>query len=218
MNPEKARYKAENMDRLARRDRILLNNPVVMQGLGLAPLVVAATTTRNAWMLSVAVALLLVPVRLLAGSFCRATKLEFRWRGMAYCLISGALYILVYQIMNYLFGVDLLLLGLYLPLLVAEPLIIKRNERPQKERVRTALRKGVLTTLGYVLMLMLLGSVRELLALGTIAGNPVLKAHFLPMAALPSGGFILLGVVCAIWRSLVVVYKKHVEMEAKRSV
>ena len=112
----------------------------------------------------------------------------------------------------------MLQLGLYLPLLVIEPLIIKRNERPQQERIRTALRKGILTTLGYVLMLMVMGSLRELLALGTLFGRPVLSQQFLPMAALPAGGFILLGVVCAIWRSLVTAYKKHVEMEAKRTV
>ena len=40
----------------------------------------------------------------------------------------------------------------------------------------------------------------------------------LPMAALPAGGFILVGVLCAIWRSAVNAYKKHVNMEAKRGV
>lgn len=218
MNPERARYKAENMERLARRNRILLNNPVVMQGLGLAPLVVAATNTRNALMLSVAVAMLLIPVRVLAGAVCRATGLPFRWRGLAYCLCSGGLYILVYLAMNALFDVEIIQLGLYLPLLVTEPLIIKRNERPQKERLRTALRKGLLTTLGYMLMLLLIGSLRELLALGSVLGHPLLQRKFLPMAVLPAGGFILLGVVCALWRGAVNAYKKHVNMEAKRSV
>ena len=42
MNTKKAIYLSENMTRIARRDRIFLNNPVIMQGMGLAPLVVAA--------------------------------------------------------------------------------------------------------------------------------------------------------------------------------
>ena len=42
---------------------------------------------------------------------------------------------------------DLALLGLYLPLLVADPIVLKRYERPQRERVRTALRKGIITSL-----------------------------------------------------------------------
>ena len=64
MNPEKAKYLAENLELRSRTDRLWLNNPVVMQGLGLAPLVVAATTGRNAQILAMAVALLLTPTRL----------------------------------------------------------------------------------------------------------------------------------------------------------
>ena len=38
-------------DRFAHHDRVFLNNPVVMQGMGLAPLVVLATTAHNGVML-----------------------------------------------------------------------------------------------------------------------------------------------------------------------
>ena len=35
-------------EKYAHHDRVFLNNPVVMQGMGLAPLVVLATTGKNA--------------------------------------------------------------------------------------------------------------------------------------------------------------------------
>lgn len=38
------RRRSEELRRKIKRDRVFLNNPVVMQGLGLAPLVVAATS------------------------------------------------------------------------------------------------------------------------------------------------------------------------------
>ena len=44
MTIEKARYWAENMTELSKNDRLWLNNPVIMQGVGLAPMVVAATS------------------------------------------------------------------------------------------------------------------------------------------------------------------------------
>ena len=53
-------------EKFAHHDRVFKNNPVVMQGMGLAPLVVLATTGKNALMLAVAVALLLTPSRMLA--------------------------------------------------------------------------------------------------------------------------------------------------------
>ncbi len=204
------------MTRIARRDRIFLNNPVIMQGMGLAPLVVAATTARNALMLSVAVILLLTPVRVIAALLARTGY--YRFRGLIYCLTSATVYIGVYYALQAIFDVEILQLGIYLPLLVVEPLIIKRYERPQKERLVTALKKGLRTTCGYVLVLMLMGCVREVLTTATLFEQaiPRLPADLFPMASLPAGGFLLLGVVCAVWRSAVNRYKKYVNMEAKR--
>ena len=61
------RRRSEELRRKIKRDRVFLNNPVVMQGLGLAPLVVAATSLKNAVNLGVAVFLFLTPTRLLAA-------------------------------------------------------------------------------------------------------------------------------------------------------
>ena len=47
---------ARDPEKFAHHDRIFKNNPVVMQGMGLAPLVVLATSGKNAAMLAVAVA------------------------------------------------------------------------------------------------------------------------------------------------------------------
>lgn len=219
MNLEDARRRADRLEAEGHRDRIFLNNPVVMQGLGLAPLVVAATTGLNALRLCVAVALLLTPTRVVGGQISRAARLGPAARGFAYCLTASVLYVGVYQIMTLLFGVDVIQLGLYLPLLVVEPLIIKRYERPvQKERVRTAVRKGLRTTAGYCVVLLLLGCGRELLAAGAVFGNPVTERILLPMASLPAGGFILLGILCAVWRGAVSAYRNHVNAEARRGV
>ena len=78
MNSKKAKYLSENMERIARQDRIFLNTPVIMQGMGLAPLVVAATNGMNALMLSVAVLLLLTPTRVVAAMICRTGRGQLR--------------------------------------------------------------------------------------------------------------------------------------------
>ena len=50
----------KDSEKFAHHDRVFLNNPVVMQGMGLAPLVVVATTGQNSLMLAAAVANLLM--------------------------------------------------------------------------------------------------------------------------------------------------------------
>lgn len=78
----------------------------------------------------------------------------------------------------------------------------------------TRLFPKVCASLGYALILLLLGCVREWLALGSVFGIP-LSRSVLPMAGMPAGGFIVLGVVCAIWRALARKRQKYLKNEAR---
>ena len=110
-------------EKRARRDRVFLNNPVIMQGLGLAPLIVAATTLKNGIMLSTAVVLLLTPTRVLAALLSRFSY--FRFRGLTYALTAAAVYVGARYLMGLVYApAELALLGLYLPLLVADPSVL----------------------------------------------------------------------------------------------
>lgn len=210
--------------RFAHHDRVFLNNPVVMQGMGLAPLVVLATTGRNAVMLAVAVALLLTPSRLLACLLSRRFPLSenpspdemerlLLPRGLIYCASAALVYLIAYPILNQLFGVELLTLGIYLPLLVVEPLLIYRFGRVQ-ETARKAVSKGLRITVGYGLILLLVGCVREWLAGGTVFGVALTGRAPLPMASMPAGGFLVLGVICAVWRAVAHSRRNYLEKEA----
>ena len=214
-----------NPDKYAHHDRVFLNNPVVMQGMGLAPLVVLATSGRNAVMLAVAVLLLLTPSRLLACLLSRlvplkdeqpsAEELEKKLlpRGLMYCGSTAVVYFVMYPVLNTLFGVDLLSLGVYLPLLTVEPLLIYRFGRVQ-ERPRKAVSKGLRVTFGYALILLLVGCIREWLATGAVFGIAIGSRAVLPMASMPAGGFIVLGVLCAVWRGIASWRKKDLRTEA----
>mgnify|MGYP003106706797 CR=1 FL=1 len=152
-------------DRFAHHDRVFLNNPVVMQGMGLAPLVVLATTAHNGVMLAAAVTLLLVPSRVLACLLSRLFPLnsenpapeelqkKLLPRALVYSLSASVVYLAAYPILNAMFGTSLLTLGIYLPLLVVEPLLTYRFGRVQ-ETLHKAVSKGLRITVGYALLLM----------------------------------------------------------------
>lgn len=203
----------ETVDHRVRGDRLWLNNPVIMQGLGLAPLIYIDVTGKNAFFLSVAVLLLLTPTRVLAAWMCRFVHARFR--GPVYALCAGTVFIGVYWVMSKLFpSTDLAQLGFYLPLLVVDPIILKRYERVQNERTDTALQKGIITTAGYALVLFVVGALREVLGLGTLFGVQLWPVALMPLVALPVGGFAVLALVMALWRSAVRVIKRGmVEME-----
>ena len=215
-------------NKFAHHDRVFLNNPVVMQGMGLAPLVVVATTGQNSLMLAAAVALLLVPSRVLACLLSRLVPLrdeeptpeqlqkKLLPRALLYAASAAVVYLAAYPILNFVFGTGLLNLGIYLPMLVVEPLLTYRFGRVQ-ETVRKAVSKGLRITVGYALLLVLLGCIREWLAAGTMFGVAVSRP-VLPMASMPAGGFIVLGVLCAVWRALAQKRKAYLTKEARNLV
>ena len=212
-------------EKFAHHDRVFKNNPVVMQGMGLAPLVVLATTGRNALMLAAAVALLLTPSRMLACLLSRwcplrdespaPEELEKKLlpRALIYSGSAAVVYLAAYPILNAAFGTDLLTLGIYLPMLIVEPLLTYRFGRVQ-ETMTKAVSKGLRITLGYALILRLLGCVREWLAYGSVFGV-TLSRSILPMASMPAGGFIVLGVLCAVWRALARKQREYLKNEAR---
>lgn len=213
-------------NKFAHHDRVFLNNPVVMQGMGLAPLVVLATSGQNAVMLAVAVALLLVPSRVLACLLIRLVPLrdeeptpeqlqkKLLPRALLYAASAAVVYLAAYPILNFAFGTGLLNLGIYLPMLVVEPLLTYRFGRVQ-ETVHKAVSKGVRITVGYALLLVVVGIVREWLSLGTVFGAPVGRWALLPLAKMPAGGFIVLGILCAIWRAAAAKRKEYLQKEAR---
>ena len=59
---------------------------------------------------------------------------------------------------------------------------------------------------------------REWLAQGTVFGISLLSRPVLPMAGMPAGGFIVLGILCAIWRALAQHQKNYLKTEARNVV
>ncbi len=213
MKTPQEQHLQEKIQRFQRRDRVFLNNPVIMQGLGLAPVVIPATDLYNALILSVAVFLLLTPTRMLATFIGQHTGYKFR--SILYALTSGVVFIGVGYCLDILFGPSLQSVGIYLALLVADPIILKRYESPKRERLITSLKKGIITSIGFCLVLFLVSGIREFLATGQLAGVEVISAQLWPLAALPAGGFIVVGLIVAIWQSAASALKRNLQTAAQ---
>ena len=198
------------LDAHVTHEHIGLNNPVMVRGLGLAAVVSAANDGDNALMLSVAVLMLLTFTRVLAVAVCHLTGNRFR--PVIYCYAAALCYIPTYLVAYNLFGNDLAVLGIYLPLLVVDPAVLKRMEFDELESVGHAFRLGINNSLGVCLATMLVGCLRELLAAGTLFDRKILARALLPVAGQVSGGFLIVGLLAAVWlavRGMYVEYKKE---------
>lgn len=211
----RSRAEAESdLNEKIRSDHIWLSNPVMVRGLGLAPVVGAALDGERALILCVASLLLITFTRVLAVAVCHISKNRFR--PIIYCYAAALLYIPVYILLYELFGNDLTMLGIYLPILIVEPAIVKRMEFTELEPIGDAWRHGFNNGLGMCVALLIVGCLREFLASGTVFGHVVLHAALLPLAAQPAGGFVLVGIIAAVWCAVVNAYTEYKREEVRR--
>lgn len=194
-------------------DHLWLNNPVMVRGLGLAPIVAVAVNGSYALMLCAAGILLLTAARVLAVAVCHLTGNRFR--ALVYAFSAAVVYIPAYLILYELFGSGLTLLGVYLPMMVVEPAIVKRMEAAELETIGEAFRRGINNTVGLCITTMLVGLLRELLGTGMVFGYTVFQAAPLPLATQPAGGFLLIGFLAAAWTAVGGMYVHYKQEEVR---
>ncbi|TKB48557.1 electron transport complex subunit E [Ferrimonas sediminicola] len=187
------------------------NNPGLVQLLGLCPLLAVSNTLTNALGLGLATMVVLVASNVLVAGLRKGIPDEIRIP--IYVMIIAALVTCVQLLVNaYAYGLYLSL-GIFLPLIVTNCVIIGRAEAfASKNSMTHAAFDGLMMSSGFLLVLCLLGGVRELLGQGTLfdgaellLGNwaTVLRVElwqaqspFL-LALLPPGAFIAMGLLIA---------------------
>ena len=208
-------YLYSHWDDTVRRRKVFLSNPVFIKGLALAPLVVAANSVYNGLLLCVAVFFLLTPTRVATSIITR--KMSMPLKTFFYPFVSAVIFCFVYYYMYRIIGASVLVLGVYLPIMVVDPLIVKNFEKTRKESVLYSVINGLRNTAGFVVACLIISTIREFLGSGSILGNKLISFAPLPMAQNSFGGFLIIALLCAFWSQLVKNYKYKVEVEAKYS-
>lgn len=197
---------ALSLEESMRRDLLLLNNPVLVQGLALTPAVGVTTTLQNALVLSAAALLLITPVRLIGDLLYE--RIPSRLRMLVYSIIAALVYIPAVIILSLVFGAQANNAGIFLPVLIVDGVVLSRAEIPSREGIGYALRNGLMTSFGVSMVLVLTGAVREFLGAGKLYGVQLLKTAPLPVASTVAGGFITVALFAAALQAVANRYKR----------
>ena len=200
-----------NWDNTVRKRKVTLSNPVFIRGLALAPVAIAATTVKNSLILSLAVLLLLTPTRIITSLITR--RMSVPLKTFFYPMVSAIVFGFSYYAMYRILGTTAFSLGVYLPILVVDPLIVKNFEKTRKEELLYSLINGLRNTGGFILAALITGAARELLAMGTLMGAKALPVRLFPMARSSFGGFMIIALISAIWHKGVDDYHNKLIME-----
>jgi len=187
------------------------NNPGLVQLLGLCPLLAVTGTVANALGLGLATLLVLVCSNVTVSAIRQWVPKEIRIP--IFVLIIAAFVTCVQLLMNaYTFGIYQSL-GIFLPLIVTNCAIIGRAEAyASKNPIKQSAFDGLMMGVGFAVVLILLGAVREILGQGTLfdgaelllgdwASNLRIEVLQLDnkflLAILPPGAFIAMGFLIA---------------------
>ncbi|XOB64986.1 RnfABCDGE type electron transport complex subunit E [Deferribacteres bacterium DY0037] len=170
------------------------NNPVMKQVLGLCPALAVTTSAIN----GIAMGLATTAVLIGSNSVVSLVKnmIPAKVRIPAYIVIIASFVTVVDLVMNAYVHELHKVLGLFIPLIVVNCVVLGRAESfASKNGLLRSIMDAVGTGLGFTLALMVLGGVREVLGNGSIMGFDLFGVGFKPsiVMILPPGAFIALG-------------------------
>lgn len=169
-------------------------NPVLVQALGLCPALAVTNTVVNSLAMGLATTFVLIGSSVLVSLARR--RIPGPVRITTFVLIIATFVTIADMVLEALVPLVHKALGAFVALIVVNCLILARQEAfASRQPVARAFIDAAGTSVGFIIALLMMGSVRELLGAGTLLGVPVLGARFEPWVifALPPGGFLTLG-------------------------
>lgn len=187
------------------------NNPAIVQLLGLCPLLAVTGTTINGLGLGLATTLVLLGSNITVSVVRNLVPQEIR---IPIFVMVIASFVTVTELLMNAFTYELYLaLGIFIPLIVTNCAIIGRAEAyASKNPIQFAAFDGLMMGIGFTLILVVLGAMREVLGQGTLLDGAELlfgegaealtitlyssDSNFL-LAVLPPGAFLGMGLIIA---------------------
>lgn len=178
---------------------IIKENPTFIIMLGMCPTLAVTSSGNNGLYMGLTTTAVLAASNLLISALRKV--IPDKVRIPAYIVVVASLVTIVQLLLEAYVPVVNQLLGIYIPLIVVNCIILGRAEAyAAKNSVGLSFFDGVGMGLGFTVALTIIGSVRELLGAGTIFSFKITPASFEPISIfiLAPGAFFVLAVLTAL--------------------
>ena len=176
--------------------KLICENPIIISGLSLGPVVAISQSLKAGVSLSVAFAIIIVPVLVLFA--VNPIKIPKSIRVILCALLSSLFFIPAFWFAKNIFPEVSDKVGVFLPLMVVNPIITAHSgEAVRDKRPLRSLIDGLITTVGFSLVMILVSAIREIFGKGTIWDKPIGNMQGNISFLLPFMGFIIVGLLAA---------------------
>jgi Na+-translocating ferredoxin:NAD+ oxidoreductase subunit E len=180
--------------------KILQENPVLVSIAGLCPAVAITTTVANSLVLGVGTILVMLLTIVLSYLLKNIITDQF---ATGFHIIAAAGFTTVVQLVvdAYLPEVSASL-GIFIALIAVNCIVIENVGFARKRPLSDAFKNGLGLGLGFLLVLFIMGTIREIGGVGTFLGYKLLQSGPAPnsMLMLVPGGLLVLSALCAFTR------------------
>ena len=178
------------------KNGLIDNNPVLVQLIGMCPTLATSTSVVNALGMGLSATAVLIGSNAVISLIKKFIPSKIRIA--SYVVVIAGFVTLVEMLLKAYFPDISKTLGLFIPLIVVNCIILARAEAyASKNNVLPSILDGLGMGLGFTLALTILGAIRELLGAGTLLGFSVFGQSYTPVLIMlmPPGAFLTLGIV-----------------------
>ena len=196
------------------RNSALIQNPVLFEAIGIAPIAAIAVSLKTAIILAVASCLELVIIELFTCLALKKVKSYFRMP--VYAALGMLINLPVFLFFAKFTPNEALNVGIFLPLLAVNSLIALHCERfAVKNKMKDTFVDAISAAAGYAFVLLLVGTAREILGSGTIYSVDLHLPVQLTGLLAPFGGLLLVGFLAAAVKGLIA--KRYPEEDPEKA-
>lgn len=202
------------MDKL--KEGMFSNNPVLIQLIGFCSVLAVSSTVLGAVGMSLSFMFVLILSNIVISLLRNFIPNEIRIP--AFIVVIASFVTILQMCLQAYFEEIYNLLGIFLPLIVVNCIILGRAEAfASKNGVVASAIDGLVNGLGYGFVIITVAIVRELIGAGTLLGVRILpEAATIPFLLQPASSFILLGIFLAVMNQIKLMQaKKAKEKEAQ---
>ncbi len=177
---------------------IIKDNPLFVQLLGVCPALATTTSLDNALGMGAAFSAVLIGSNLIISAL--KSLIPDNIRIPCYIVVIASLVTVIEMLMNAYSPKLYAALGIFIPLIVVNCIILGRAEAfASRHGLRASFQDAVGMGIGFTLALAVIAGIRELLGNGTLLGVAVFGESYQPilLMILPPGAFITMGFVFA---------------------